>query len=736
MLTTSKPSRPTTPCLAALLLGLWAGILTSCTPPGPRALLDGERLLQAGRPADAVKRLRTAVEFLPGNAQAWNHLGLAYHQAGQPGDAAAAYQQAIRLDRNLAVAYYNLGCLWLEQDNGARATEALRSHVALQPRSLDGWRKLGQAQLRTAQWDLADQSFRTALSLTPNDPESLNGLGIAFQQRQHAREAWQCFTAATTRNPSYAPAWLNLGVAAQRLGANDHAIQAYRHYVRLRPRASRALGVDDLLVSLEAPPPPAWESPTGTNTAALRPGQTSPPPESVVPSPRQLEAPPSPLVPTESAQGSPSRASRAPEARAEPETVSPTPVDPTNRRLASASPAPNTPSRATEAPSPTPSTSSPAGSPSAGPRRSPMATAPAPSLAMVTVPTVPNPPGAASLASPSSTSAKTNPALPEIPIPSRVASSDESRPLIRPISERTPPPDDNRGFWARANPANWFGAEAPPERAPESPATSPDEPAAADQPETSRWRWANPVRWFRSDAPPADSLAGSPGASDDSPASAAAESGPAGPPILTEPTIRVVSRPLEPVAAAPAAAAPTPTLRPPPPEFRRYQYLNPPTPASGNREAARTLISQAVLEHRRGRLDGAIDLYQRALQADPAAVGALQNLAAAYLEKGNLPQALAQSETALTLASNSAPTRLNFALALDRAGFPVDAATEAERVLARYPQDTGAHLLLGNLYAQQLERPDLARTHYLRVIELDPRHPQSIVIRRWLADTP
>src|ERR1700753_2974715 len=66
-----------------LLVALAAG-LTGCRPPGPRALLDGQRLIEHGQYSEAVDRLKTATSLLSTNAQAWNYLGLAYHLAGQP----------------------------------------------------------------------------------------------------------------------------------------------------------------------------------------------------------------------------------------------------------------------------------------------------------------------------------------------------------------------------------------------------------------------------------------------------------------------------------------------------------------------------------------------------------------------------------------------------------------------------------------------------------------------------
>src|SRR5262245_22457673 len=103
------------PALLLTVLGLL--LFNGCGPAGPRALLQGERLIHEGNYAHAVRRLEEATRLLPKEARAWNHLGLAYHGSGQFNDAIKAYQQALALDRNLAVGHLNLGTLYLDQNN-------------------------------------------------------------------------------------------------------------------------------------------------------------------------------------------------------------------------------------------------------------------------------------------------------------------------------------------------------------------------------------------------------------------------------------------------------------------------------------------------------------------------------------------------------------------------------------------------------------------------------------------
>ena len=147
-------------------------------PAGPRSLLEGERLIRKGHYVLAIQRLKGAVELLPENAQAWNHLGLAYHGAGQWTNAIRAYEHALVLSNNLAAARYNLGCVHLEQSNPSAAIEEFKRFTLLQSASAEGWVKLATAQLAARQVDAAEHGYYQALKISSYHPEALNGLGM------------------------------------------------------------------------------------------------------------------------------------------------------------------------------------------------------------------------------------------------------------------------------------------------------------------------------------------------------------------------------------------------------------------------------------------------------------------------------------------------------------------------------------------------------------------------------
>jgi tetratricopeptide (TPR) repeat protein len=202
--------------------------------------------------------------------------------------------------------------------------------------------------------------------------------------------------------------------------------------------------------------------------------------------------------------------------------------------------------------------------------------------------------------------------------------------------------------------------------------------------------------------------------------------------------IEGVSRPAEPilkraedVTTTPAPARPSPKVPP-----GRYAYLSPPQPAPGNRSEAEATFAQAAQAYQAHRLPEAIQGYRLAARQDPSLFQAQYNLGLVAAEAGDLPLALTSYEYALVIKPTALDARYNFALVLKQANYLSDAVNELEKVLASDPNETRAHVALGNIYAQQLREPAKARQHYLKALEQDPQLPQAGAIRSWLAANP
>jgi len=233
------------------LLGLCAG----CTPPGARALLEGQRLIERGNYPQALVQLKRASSLLATNAHAWNYLALAFHYSGQLLEAEHAYRRALALDHDLTAAHYNLACLWLAQNKPDRTEAAkteLLAYTLRRGNTPEGLLKLGVAQLRCREWAGAEKSFNDALRLRPECPEALNGLALIRLQRGQIDEAAKIWQATHNRYPGYPPAVINLAIVTQQyLKDRARALQMYRKYLALKPTPADAKAVETVARELE-----------------------------------------------------------------------------------------------------------------------------------------------------------------------------------------------------------------------------------------------------------------------------------------------------------------------------------------------------------------------------------------------------------------------------------------------------------------------------------------------------
>jgi Flp pilus assembly protein TadD len=590
--------------------------LAGCTPPGPRALLQGKELLDQGRYADAVPKLEKAAALLPRNALAWNYLGLAYHGNGQLEPAATAYRTSLALDHKLMVVRYNLGCLYLEQDNLPAAMDELKSYTLLRPAAIEGWLKLGTAQFRARRLEEAEKSFRTSLDLHAKHPEALNGLGLIQVQRRRWQEALNHFNVAALQDPPFPPALLNSAIVHhQYLNNRATALQRYRQYLALQPRPADCESIESTARQLEQElaPAPVTSRTDPAVASASTPVKTNLPAVAATPTPRAA-APvvPASLHPASVRTNVPSLVSPS-------KPVTPT-APPATNVLAAAKPAPES-----------------------------VRPLPRPSPAK----------GAEALTA--------RPAEVEV-------TQVQSNLVVKPAQELT-------------------RASAPP---------SP-EPPVPDRPTVTNGTANGSKRGFLSRLNP---FAGK---------SKTASTPPADP-----------DAPLRPDTAPPMKLSAVP----------RYAYLSPAAPTAGNRSESEKAFKRGLKAQKAGHRAEAVSEYQAAVKADPANYDAYFNLGLAAMGGGETRLSLWAYEIALALKPEAEDARYNFALALKAGGYWLDATDQLKTLLATNPSDARVHLSLGNLYAQQLDQPRLAREYYLRVLELSPAHAEAAKIRYWLAANP
>lgn len=178
----------------------------------------------------------------------------------------------------------------------------------------------------------------------------------------------------------------------------------------------------------------------------------------------------------------------------------------------------------------------------------------------------------------------------------------------------------------------------------------------------------------------------------------------------------------------------------------------------GARPDARKIFDEALQYQLAGRIDAAVQSYERALLVNPDDAEAHNNLGAALAGQGKFKVAIAHYERAvvlkpdygeahintgvalvaqgitahaiacfekaLALNPNHAGAHYNLAIALAAQGKSSDAAAHYERALLLKPEWAHAHNNLGNLLGAE-GNPDSAVAHYLQALAIDPRHAEA-----------
>lgn len=120
-----------------------------------------------------------------------------------------------------------------------------------------------------------------------------------------------------------------------------------------------------------------------------------------------------------------------------------------------------------------------------------------------------------------------------------------------------------------------------------------------------------------------------------------------------------------------------------------------------------------------GRYAEAVELFQKAIKADPGEPGARVNLGAALVELKQYQQAITQFQAALQLEPDNAAAHFNLGMMYGSFGNYEKAIEHLQVVVKQNPKDSGAHLALANAFRAE-QRLGKAIEHYKAALGLDP----------------
>ncbi len=210
----------------ALVLLPWLFLQAPAAPPA-----EALRLIDEGRPREAIPLLEEAARKEPESAAIQFHLGYALSLAGENERAIAAFRRVLEIDPEIRAARLNLAHLLLGAGQPAEARTLLEQCLKQDPGDAKAAFLLGRALADSGQWRAAAEAFETAAQKQPADLETALALAGAWERAGERRKAAEVY-ARFSEEPA---ALERLGVLELEMGALEDSI---RHLEAVRARSS------------------------------------------------------------------------------------------------------------------------------------------------------------------------------------------------------------------------------------------------------------------------------------------------------------------------------------------------------------------------------------------------------------------------------------------------------------------------------------------------------------------
>jgi len=193
------------------------------------------KLLQAGRPADAIAPLRDAALLQPSNAIIQHDLGLACLEVGHVPDAIAALQRAVASNPRYADAYFRLG-IALEKFGDIRgAIAAYNRATKLLPSLAEAWFRAGALVSELGHREEAIGCFRRAAATAGQTSYGRLGKARALLIEDRNQEAEQVLREALAADSANAMAYDLLGNLLAELGRFGEARACFERAIAIAP---------------------------------------------------------------------------------------------------------------------------------------------------------------------------------------------------------------------------------------------------------------------------------------------------------------------------------------------------------------------------------------------------------------------------------------------------------------------------------------------------------------------
>jgi tetratricopeptide (TPR) repeat protein len=198
----------------------------------PVLLAQGDLLVNAGQPEQALESYRRAEELAPNNPEAWLGMGEAYERHNMSDAALRSYRRAISASPNNYKPYQKLGLFYYLRGDYETAAEQFQKAVDLDPGRYDLHDFLAGTRAQLGAFSTAEQEYAVLLSIRRTG-SALCGLAAVKESEGRDEEASALLRQSLSLDPKSATCYLNLGDAFRRLHRPAAARSAYLSALQL-----------------------------------------------------------------------------------------------------------------------------------------------------------------------------------------------------------------------------------------------------------------------------------------------------------------------------------------------------------------------------------------------------------------------------------------------------------------------------------------------------------------------
>lgn len=226
---------------------------------GENHVTSGIEFFDSGNFSAAINEWETALKYIPGDAEVYNFMGIAYHRLGKLDSSIYAYERATELDPEYFQAVNNTGYIYFlkgDYNNALRYFQlALKIEPEYEQAKINRVKciEIMEGKIPIAAFELFEEAesldslrlkinnYREALRLDSNYVDSWNNLGVAYHYFGYIDSATYCLNKALSINPEHPQVNNNVAFLLDATGKYEAAVYYYQKAIKYKPNYTIAM---------------------------------------------------------------------------------------------------------------------------------------------------------------------------------------------------------------------------------------------------------------------------------------------------------------------------------------------------------------------------------------------------------------------------------------------------------------------------------------------------------------